>query len=54
MVTVMCEKVVEMYVYAKYGASNCILLHRGHKVMMAGTSCQLFCRKTESFMLTLV
>jgi len=45
MVTVMCEKVVEMLIYAKYGASNCILLHRGHK------SCQLFCRKTDSFML---
>ena len=29
----------------KYGASNCISLHMGHKVMMAGTSWQLFCRK---------
>ena len=34
----MCEKVVEMLIYAKYGASDCILLHMGHKVMMAGTT----------------
>jgi len=38
----------------KYGASNCIPLHMEHKVMISGTSWQLFCRKTQSFMLTLV
>ena len=45
MVSVMCGKVVEILIYAKYGASNRMLLHRGHKVVMAGTLCELFCRK---------
>ena len=42
----------------KYGASNCIPLHRGHKQSYDGwhmyrDSYFDFCRKTESFMLTL-